>query len=541
MPDLGKINFSVKYENNKLDVKIIQCQALMDKDAIGKSDPFVRLYILPGKHTELKTKTMNNNLNPVFNMSFSFTLTPTQMYSKTAIFQVFDSDFGKDGKLGEARFPFSNANVKAGTEVNYWMDLSAFTEVPPTVSRRISVSSTVVDKDVTVVSPQLRDLNHRLENIVSKNYQYADVDAKLIINLLSKKMNDNVSSQAVLSKLDHHFQPLREDYNTLALIQAKIALLQKENYMVQVRTDHVEGRIAAKKMEEERLQRAFHDLEFKYKQLQTETNNLNLKHQALQVDWVEMKKQCESVLEQFRMEKLNMLKLEGELHLVTEKAGLCTKQREGLWSAYTSSFNSEIECPSVYWEVIQDYANKIEEEVRNLRDMYTNYNNEIIALHDNEISRLTKLSMSDQGQTDDISGVLAELETVKTEMLDLEMRKLSFRQKIFEVKFAMDKEEALFLAQLNAKEGALEFLQGQYGYMKKKLVRSMSRVKGLDTKQYSSIIKDAECHANRNSRVYESMDGREITGLSLTPMNNNDGEVVGWNIEEHFRESNIQY
>ena len=33
-------------------------------------------------------------------------------------------------------------------------------------------------------------------------------------------------------------------------------------------------------------------------------------------------------------------------------------------------------------------------------------------------------------------------------MLELEMDRLSFRQKIFEVRFALDQEEALFMAQV---------------------------------------------------------------------------------------------
>ena len=35
-------------------------------------DPYVRVFLMPGTHNELKTKVMKNNLNPTFNDEFSF-------------------------------------------------------------------------------------------------------------------------------------------------------------------------------------------------------------------------------------------------------------------------------------------------------------------------------------------------------------------------------------------------------------------------------------------------------------------------------------
>ena len=38
-------------------------------DTFGKSDPFVEVLFVPGKHVEMKTKVIKNNLNPVFDNS----------------------------------------------------------------------------------------------------------------------------------------------------------------------------------------------------------------------------------------------------------------------------------------------------------------------------------------------------------------------------------------------------------------------------------------------------------------------------------------
>ena len=43
-------------------------------DTFGKSDPFVRVYLLPGTHEVVKTEVIKKNLNPYFNENFKFTV-----------------------------------------------------------------------------------------------------------------------------------------------------------------------------------------------------------------------------------------------------------------------------------------------------------------------------------------------------------------------------------------------------------------------------------------------------------------------------------
>ena len=64
----------MKYDNinNNLNVTVVECKNLKKMDTFGKSDPFVRVYLLPGTHEELKTEVVKKNLNPVFNANFSF-------------------------------------------------------------------------------------------------------------------------------------------------------------------------------------------------------------------------------------------------------------------------------------------------------------------------------------------------------------------------------------------------------------------------------------------------------------------------------------
>ena len=51
---------------------MVECRHLPKTELIGKSDPYVRVYLMPGTHAELKTKVMKKTQNPVYNDEFSF-------------------------------------------------------------------------------------------------------------------------------------------------------------------------------------------------------------------------------------------------------------------------------------------------------------------------------------------------------------------------------------------------------------------------------------------------------------------------------------
>ncbi|KAK2357949.1 Calcium-dependent lipid-binding (CaLB domain) family protein [Trifolium repens] len=55
-----------------LEVKLVQAKELTNKDIIGKSDPYALLYIRPLRNRTKKSKTINNDLNPIWNEHFEF-------------------------------------------------------------------------------------------------------------------------------------------------------------------------------------------------------------------------------------------------------------------------------------------------------------------------------------------------------------------------------------------------------------------------------------------------------------------------------------
>ncbi|XP_024962614.1 synaptotagmin-4-like isoform X1 [Cynara cardunculus var. scolymus] len=57
-----------------LEVKLIEAKELTNKDIIGKSDPYATLFVRPLRDRMKSSKTINNQLNPIWNEHFEFTV-----------------------------------------------------------------------------------------------------------------------------------------------------------------------------------------------------------------------------------------------------------------------------------------------------------------------------------------------------------------------------------------------------------------------------------------------------------------------------------
>ena len=62
--DILQIAYEAAFQ--RLSVTVLECKDLKNMDTFGKSDPFVEVLMVPGKHVKMKTKVIKNNLNPVF-------------------------------------------------------------------------------------------------------------------------------------------------------------------------------------------------------------------------------------------------------------------------------------------------------------------------------------------------------------------------------------------------------------------------------------------------------------------------------------------
>ncbi|XP_038670070.1 double C2-like domain-containing protein beta isoform X1 [Scyliorhinus canicula] len=116
---LGTLDFSLLHdqENNALHCSINKAKVpklwhkkgLKPMDHNGLADPYVKLHLLPGasKANKLRTKTLRNTLNPVWNETLTYYgITDEDMVRKTLRISVCDEDkFRHNEFIGETRVP----------------------------------------------------------------------------------------------------------------------------------------------------------------------------------------------------------------------------------------------------------------------------------------------------------------------------------------------------------------------------------------------------------------------------------------------------
>ncbi|KAK7311886.1 hypothetical protein RJT34_10339 [Clitoria ternatea] len=73
-----------------LEVKLVQAKNLTNKDVIGKSDPYAVIFVRPLRDRTKTSKTINNQLNPIWNEHFEFIIEDASTQHLTI--RVFDDE-----------------------------------------------------------------------------------------------------------------------------------------------------------------------------------------------------------------------------------------------------------------------------------------------------------------------------------------------------------------------------------------------------------------------------------------------------------------
>ena len=97
---------------NTLILNILEAKNLKKADVLGKPDAFVKVYLLPGSHDELKTKVVKSEMNPQFNETFRFQIPLAEIQRKTLFLQIMDWDrFTKNDPIGEIHIPLNQVDL----------------------------------------------------------------------------------------------------------------------------------------------------------------------------------------------------------------------------------------------------------------------------------------------------------------------------------------------------------------------------------------------------------------------------------------------
>jgi len=123
--NLGKLQFSLDYDfqQNNLNVGIMQAADLAAMDMNGTSDPYVKVYVLPDRKKKFETKVHRKTLNPVFNESFNFKIPYNEIGGKTLVIAIYDFDrFSKHDIIGEIRIPMKSVDL--GQVIEEWRDVA---------------------------------------------------------------------------------------------------------------------------------------------------------------------------------------------------------------------------------------------------------------------------------------------------------------------------------------------------------------------------------------------------------------------------------
>ncbi|XP_013867528.1 rabphilin-3A isoform X1 [Austrofundulus limnaeus] len=125
---LGSLEFSLHYdqESNSLHCSIIKAKGLKPMDSNGLADPYVKLHLLPGasKSNKLRTKTLRNTRNPVWNEALTYHgLTEEDMQRKTLRLSVCDEDkFGHNEFIGETRVALKKLKMNQKKNFNVCLE-----------------------------------------------------------------------------------------------------------------------------------------------------------------------------------------------------------------------------------------------------------------------------------------------------------------------------------------------------------------------------------------------------------------------------------
>jgi len=499
----GYLEYKIHYNasNQKLHVTVVSCSDLMETDLTGKSDPFVRVFLLPGTHKELKTRVVKGNLNPTFNDEFSFVLSPIDVRKKTIVFQVFDKDtFGADG-IGEVQVPlWEIPSLEAGVEHN--LELGSITkdknkkpilaqkrpsdtgsissetsmyEAEGTSHHSYAQSSTTTYSSSTHSSshvrggvgagfnsgrPSFNDGSGR-PNVGGGEPPVPVHQAGLTLHELNNKLERyiqqiqlkpddpivkiSVTSSSSGGSFDVHEMPEFREYENLFM-----EFMEQEEQIARV-----EAEITILQHDNDDFQKRLSSIQMKIDEKRSEISRLEA-----QIREYEIKRQSDDAT------LTDTMIFNAGVNAKKEKQGFIDRLKTLRWETITTTEEMENE-EQIRQEIKMMYDKRLDEEIEKIRLLYSSYESEmrvsIKGIFDAKITELKKLRQdwSDR-EIAEVDSILARLEHAKKQIVDMEMKKLELSHEERRLNDQYEEDELRYKSMLLAKQTELKELKEQY-------------------------------------------------------------------------------
>ncbi|KRF82992.1 extended synaptotagmin-2 isoform X4 [Drosophila virilis] len=127
---LGRIQLSITYsaQRQKLDVTIHKIMNIPLRDPSSIPDPYVKLYLLPGRSKESKRKTsiIKDNCNPVYDASFEYLISIAELrHTALEVTVCTQKGFLSSGSpiIGMLKLPLDDSEITTPAGLKSWFDL----------------------------------------------------------------------------------------------------------------------------------------------------------------------------------------------------------------------------------------------------------------------------------------------------------------------------------------------------------------------------------------------------------------------------------
>merc|ERR1712198_622525 len=157
--------------DGELILEIIEASNLVNKDAIGKSDPFVRVSF---NKEEFKSKKVRNNLEPKWNFPVTLRIDPAKAENNIEI-KVYDDDFGAENFIGSYCLSVKKAIQNSGVG-GVWYDLSNCKNGKICISAQFNPTDSNINKQDIVGMNQEEELDETSVPDEKQNMSCKDTD-----------------------------------------------------------------------------------------------------------------------------------------------------------------------------------------------------------------------------------------------------------------------------------------------------------------------------------------------------------------------------